>query len=155
MLAGVAIALSLFVLPGQALAHSVQTDYQLIFNLVNPAPQLEVKSGFDTGENLQNAKVQVFAPGNSDQPWIEGATDAQGKYLFQPDPKLKGNWTIKIGRGDHGDILTVPVGDRGIEVQQISQINYDMPHGVARHLGAIGAVISSSLATAFVLTRKR
>jgi nickel transport protein len=158
MLAGVAIALSLFLLPGQALAHSVQTDFQLISEIANrakPATQLEVKSSYDTGDNLANARVLVFAPNDSEKPWMEGMTDAQGKFIFQPDPKLKGNWTLKIGRGDHGDILTVPVSDRGIEIQQISQVNYEMPHGIARNLGVVGAVVSSSLATAFVLTRKR
>ncbi len=156
VVASVAIALSLFLLPGQALAHSVQTDYQLISNLANrAATQLEVKSSYDTGENLGGARVLVFAPGNSEKPWMESATDSQGKFMFKPDPKLQGNWTIKIGRGDHGDILTIPVSNQGIEVKQISQVDYEMPHTVAQNLGVVGAVISSSAATAFVLMRKR
>lgn len=154
----IAIALSLFLFPAQASAHMVQTDYQLISNAltsIEARTRLVVTSTYDTGEMMQKARVLVFAPGEKVQPWAESETDQQGTYVFNPDPSLKGDWTIKIGKGDHGDILTIPVSDRGIEFEKISQLNYDMPHQVAHNWALAGAVLSSSAGTAFVLMRKR
>jgi nickel transport protein len=153
-----AIVFSLFLFPTQASAHVVQTDYQLIpdaISKVEVQTRLLMTASYNTGEMMKRARVLVYAPGEQSQPWAETQTDDQGTFLFNPDPSLKGNWTIKIGQGDHGDILTIPVTDRGIELQKVGQLNYDMPHNVASNWVLPGAVLSSSAATAFVLMRKR
>ncbi|MCM1984101.1 hypothetical protein [Lyngbya confervoides] len=101
---------------GQALAHSVQTDY-----LLSPESELSLDVTFSTGEPLQEAPVKVYAPNNPEKPWLEGTTDASGKFTFLPDSALAGDWTVEIGEYDHADILTVPVNQGGIQINDISR----------------------------------
>jgi nickel transport protein len=132
-------------LPAQVLAHSVQTDY-----LLNVQKDLEITSTFSTEEPLQNAKVQVFAPGNPTQPWAEGKTDAQGRFIFEPDKTLPGEWEVRIGEGGHMDILTVPVGQEGVNVEEIS----NLPRQLSPKLLLVGAAcLSGGLITLFLRSR--
>jgi nickel transport protein len=109
-----------------ALAHSVLTDYRLVANA------LEIQSNFSTGEALEGAEVVVYAPNDPTRPWMQGKTDQNGVFLFQPDRTLAGEWSIKIGEGDHGDILSVPVSEQGVDLDAISQTPYDAPHAVTQ-----------------------
>ncbi|MCU0526600.1 MAG: hypothetical protein MUF72_17455 [Elainella sp. Prado103] len=121
LLFSMTVLLSCWLLPAPAFAHTVQTDYQLV------ADGLQVQSTFSTGEAFQGAIVKVFAPNQSDQPWLEGTTDVDGKFSFQPDQAIAGEWSVEIGEGDHGDILSVPVNAQGVDVEAISQAP-DLPH---------------------------
>jgi nickel transport protein len=123
----------LFGHPQPALAHSVQTDY-----LISPQhSQMQLDVGFSTGEKFPDAPVAIFAPNQATIPWRTGKTDAKGHFIFQPDPTLKGNWTVTVGdvNTDHGDILTVPMGDRGIEAQKISALPSRRPNLAIAFLG--------------------
>jgi nickel transport protein len=106
--------LGILALPGKALAHAVQTNYLL-------SNQLELQSTFSTGAPLKGAKVTVYAPNNPHRPWLQGVTDAQGRFAFLPDTAIEGNWEVTIRQQGHGDILTVPVGQDGVEFDLISQ----------------------------------
>lgn len=129
LIPGLMVLLSLGLYPSQASAHSVQTDYRLI------AESLEVQSSFSTGESFGGAVVTVYAPNDTTHPWLQGMTDAQGKFLFQPDRTIPGEWSVSIGgTGDHGDRLTVPVTDRGVELDAISQAPYAAPHPLAQQI---------------------
>ncbi len=117
------ILLTSFGFPRGAWAHSVETDY-----LVSARSQLQIQAKFSTGEPLQQAPVKIYSPNHPDKPWAEGSTDADGRFAFKPDPSIPGEWTVKIGQSDHGDILSVPVNRQGIEEQQISDNPINRPH---------------------------
>ncbi len=108
-----AVLLSLVSLPKVALAHSVETDFQSMSN------RLEIKSMFSTGEAFENAPVVIYAPNNPTQPWLEAKTDANGEFVFQPDPSIPGEWSIEIGEGGHWDQIIVPVNEQGIESEKV------------------------------------
>ncbi|HIK46416.1 MAG TPA: carboxypeptidase regulatory-like domain-containing protein [Leptolyngbyaceae cyanobacterium M65_K2018_010] len=100
---------------GPAWAHQVETFYTL-------GNQLEFQSLFSTGEPFVGAKVRVFAPNNSHQPWQTLTTDGEGRFSFLPDPSIPGNWEVAIESDDqsHADYWTVPVGEQGIIYDGIS-----------------------------------
>jgi nickel transport protein len=145
------ICLSLTIWPSPALAHSVLTDYRLV------ADALEVQSSYSTGEMLEGAKVVVYAPNDATKPWLEGQTDQQGRFQFQPDARLPGEWTVRIGEtGDHGDLLSVPVTAAGIDLNEITQNPFEASHSLAlgRQVLLAGLLLSGSLGMRW-LTRWR
>lgn len=141
--------LSFVIAPAPAFAHSVETDYQVVANA------LEVQSMFSTGEALEGAPVTIFSPDDETKPWLQGTTDAEGKFSFQPDRSIVGEWSVKIGQGDHGDILTVPVTAQGIDEQEISAAPHDAPHWWAKQMIVAGVFLSSSLATTWWMRWRR
>ncbi|HIK56494.1 MAG TPA: hypothetical protein IGS37_15205 [Synechococcales cyanobacterium M55_K2018_004] len=131
--------------PTAALAHSVETN----FSLTDKA-QLELQVQFSTGEPFQMAPVQIYAPEQPNTPWMIGATDDQGKFAFQPDNKLTGDWKIRIGELNHADILRVPVTSQGVAIDQISEAR---PH--RSQWIVLGFVASSALGTRFLFARRQ
>ncbi|MEO0541237.1 MAG: hypothetical protein AAFZ80_10280, partial [Cyanobacteria bacterium P01_A01_bin.105] len=128
--------LALVTMGERALAHGVQTDYLL-------SNQLQLQTTFSNGEPLKGAKVSVYAPNNPTQPWMQGATDADGRFAFEPDRSLVGDWEVTIMQRGHGDILTVPVDAEGIDGTLISSHDLD-PHNA----GGIGILLVGAIATA-------
>jgi nickel transport protein len=147
---GLMVLLSLVGFPTPTLAHSVQTDYRIEANA------LELQTTFSTGEAFGGAPVTVYAPNDSTRPWLRGTTDRQGNFSFQPDPTLVGEWSVEIGSvdEDHGDMLTVPVSERGVEIDAISQNPYDAPHKFARQVLVGGAVLGSVGAVGWLRSRR-
>lgn len=136
--------------PSQASAHMVETDYSMLLS------QFQFTTAFSTGEPFAEAPVQVYSPNDPETPWMEGTTDETGHFSFQPDPSMPGDWQIRIGeRGDHADILTVPVSDHGIEFDQISQESYAAPHWWAQQLGVATAAFSAGVGAVLWLQRRR
>lgn len=117
-----AVLVSLLGFPESAFAHSVETNYHLQADL------LEIEAVFSTGEAFEDADVVVHPPSESDIPEIQGLTDQEGKFIFEPDYSIVGDWSVEIGEGSHWDKLVIPVSDRGIDVDAISQTHYDLPH---------------------------
>ena len=131
-------AASLAVLQAPALSHQVQTDY-VLNDATNrfTAPQaserssdraasrtgasIELHTGFLNGEPLKGADVAIYAPNNPTRIWAKGVTDSEGKFNFAPDITIRGDWEVQITREGHADVLTVPVSDRGIEADLVSQ----------------------------------
>jgi nickel transport protein len=134
---------SLLLAPSPAMAHSVQTDYWM------KSGMMEIQSTYSTGESLEGAPVAIYAPNNFTLPWKETTTDKEGKFEFNPDPSIPGNWTIKIGEGDHGDILTIPVGPQGVQIDAVSQNPYQAPHShyIARQVMIGATALSGGLGT--------
>ncbi|NJN76088.1 MAG: hypothetical protein HC796_07650 [Synechococcaceae cyanobacterium RL_1_2] len=67
-----------------ASAHMLETNYALKLD------SLELEANLSNGEALSGGKIVVYAPNNPDTPWLEASTDEQGKFVFSPDPRIKG-----------------------------------------------------------------
>ncbi|MBD0268954.1 MAG: carboxypeptidase regulatory-like domain-containing protein [Cyanobacteria bacterium Co-bin8] len=85
-----------------ALAHGVVLNYQ-------PANSIAVEATFDNGEPMADAQVLVYSPESPSEPWAEGTTDAQGRFLFSPDASLPGTWEVSVRQAGHGGIVAIPV----------------------------------------------
>ena len=140
------LSLALFGLPSVAMAHAVETNYVW-------GDLLEFQSTFSTGEPLQAAVVQIYAPNDLETPWQELTTDDQGRFAFMPDLTIPGDWNVYIEQDSHKDIWTVPVGANGLEFDNISDrpqatdLWAKVPHlphgsGLLAAAGAIGMVIT-------------
>jgi nickel transport protein len=116
------LLLGLSLSPTVALAHQVETNYFL------QSKGLELKSIFSNGDAFKNAKIVIYSPENSEQPWLEGQTDQNGDFLFTPDPTINGNWTIEIGEDNHWDRLVIPVNQGNIETDEIAYSPNHEPH---------------------------
>lgn len=108
--------------PSQALAHALQTNYQLKIN------SLEIQSVFSSGETFKNAPVVIYPPEGSNRPPIQGVTNEDGTFVFEPDYSVTGEWTVEIGEDSHWDMLTIPVRNHRIELDAISQVHPQHPH---------------------------
>ncbi len=87
-----------------ALAHGAKIDYQ-------PINGIEIQARYDSGEPMSAAQVNVYAPDNPSEPWQTGTTDAEGRFVFTPDPSRPGNWEVMVRQAGHGDVLAIPVGE--------------------------------------------
>lgn len=139
--------ISLLGLPTKAFAHALATDFAL-----DAANRLNIEAGFSSGEPFGEAKVVVYAPNNPSEPWMEGTTDEEGNFAFEPDPTIPGDWRIEIGEYDHMDILTVPATATGIEVDAISRVT---PTNRTPLAVAVGTAILVGGAGATVLLSRR
>ncbi|YAI82163.1 MAG: carboxypeptidase regulatory-like domain-containing protein [cyanobacterium endosymbiont of Rhopalodia sterrenbergii] len=109
-----AVSLGILGIPAKTLAHAMQTNYVFL-------EELEFQSFYSDGEPAKNAKVLVYAPNNPDEPWIVGKTDEQGRFSFLPDNSIPGEWEVEFEQEGHGDILTIPVSEKGVDPDKISQ----------------------------------
>ncbi|XTZ20099.1 MAG: carboxypeptidase regulatory-like domain-containing protein [cyanobacterium endosymbiont of Rhopalodia fuxianensis] len=109
-----AVSLGILGTPTKILAHAMQTNYVFL-------EELEFQSFYSDGEPAKNANVLVYAPNNPNKPWIVGKTDEQGRFSFLPDNSIPGNWEVEFEQEGHGDILTVPVSEKGVDPDKISQ----------------------------------
>ncbi|MGB2925726.1 MAG: hypothetical protein WBB82_10525 [Limnothrix sp.] len=100
-----------------AIAHSIETNYEVNFD------HLEIQATFGQGEAFPDAPVTVYSPENPNEPILIGRTDKDGKFSFQPDTSLQGEWEVEIGDAEtsHWDAIVVPVNEMGIEQDAISQ----------------------------------
>jgi len=108
-----AAAVGLAALPTKAMAHQVQTNY---FVNDRAGDSLELRTTFGNGEPLKGAKVTVYSPDQPLRARITGTTDSQGRFTFDPDEAISGDWEVNIKRAGHQDILTVPVTEEGIDL---------------------------------------
>ena len=150
-----------------ALAHQVQTNY-ILNDSTNrfTAPQaseqssnqaasrtgtsIELQTGFSNGEPLKGADVVVYAPNNPTRIWAKGVTDSEGKFNFAPDTAIKGDWEVQITREGHADVLTVPVSDRGIEADLVSQgERRDIHYAQASPLAIVASIAVAAACVVF------
>lgn len=108
------LALGLLAMPSLAQAHG--TDVA-----ARPVAAISVDARFDTGEPMAGAQVLVFAPDAPAEAWGRGTTDAEGRYLFMPDPALQGRWTIQVRQAGHGAITHLDVAGTGAILAQAAQ----------------------------------
>lgn len=147
MLAAVGMA----AVPTKALAHEVQIDYILNDQVANQSDEtLELRTTFSTGEPLKGAKVTVFAPEQSFRPYLTGVTDDQGRFSFNPDDSVMGDWEVTVERAGHSDILQIPVTASGIDAGAVSQSvgGQDMHYG-SSPLMAVGSIAVTAACIGF------
>ncbi|PSN18807.1 hypothetical protein C7271_10565 [filamentous cyanobacterium CCP5] len=148
-IAAIAALIVLLGFPASASAHMVETNY-----VMNDL--LEFQSAFSTGEPLQQATVTIYAPNDSEEPWMELTTDDEGRFAFLPDPAIPGDWDVYIRLGTHEDIWTIPVNPgTGVDFDHIvdgSQghptiAHWPSPHGAGMivALGVAGVVLTTRL----------
>ncbi|MEO1400637.1 MAG: carboxypeptidase regulatory-like domain-containing protein [Cyanobacteria bacterium J06635_1] len=136
--------------PSKALAHAVQTHY-----LLNSQQSLELEATFGNGEPFKGAKVSVYAPNNPVQPWTQGVTDSQGRFEFEPNRAIEGDWEVTIRQQGHGDILRVPVSDDGIQADLISRGEASDVHYAASPWALVGSgVVAIAAIGTWVIQKK-
>lgn len=86
-----------------AMAHGVAATYQR-------AMAIELQAKFEGGRPMAGAQVTVYAPDNPAEPWLQGETDASGRFFFAPDAARAGDWQVRVRQSGHGTILSIPVG---------------------------------------------
>ena len=102
----------------QQLEHSNQSSAQ---TPAQTGSSIELQTAFFNGEPLKGATVAVYAPNQPGRIWAKGVTDSKGRFNFEPDTKIQGDWEVRITRAGHADIVTVPVGANGIEAELLAQ----------------------------------
>jgi nickel transport protein len=60
------------------LAHGAHIDYQ-------PTESIQIQAKYDSGDPMQGAQVMVYSPDDLSDPWTQGTTDDQGRFVFAPD----------------------------------------------------------------------
>lgn len=137
-------AVGMAAIPTQALAHQVQTNYILQntpFAEQGVDQTLELQTTFSNGQPLKGAKVKIYSPEQSLRPVETGVTDSQGRYSFNPDESVTGEWEVQIQRQGHGDILYVPVTEEGIDEDRLARsTEIQDTHYAGSPLMAVGSV---------------
>lgn len=116
------LVVSVVAFPSAALAHTLEAHFQ------PQSERLEIQAIFSTGEFYDGADVVVHPPSDAEAEEIQGLTDEDGRFVFEPDYDLAGDWTIEVGEGNHWDLLIVPVADGRIGFDQITQLHPELPH---------------------------
>lgn len=142
-----AVSLGILGTPAKTLAHAMQTNYMF-------SEELEFQSFYSNGEPAKNAKVLVYAPNNPDQPWIVGTNDKQGRFSFLPDNSIPGKWEVEFEPEGHGDILTVPVSEKGVDPDKISQSKRKQIHDMSLNPWQSLFITSGVGAICFLALRK-
>ena len=159
MLAAVGMA----AIPTKAFAHQVQTNYILnnspfasASNPDQPDQTLELQTTFSNGQPLKGAKVKVYSPEQSLRPYETGVTDGQGRYSFNPDESVTGEWEVQIQRQGHGDILYVPVTEEGIDEDLMARgAEIQDTHYASSPLMAVGSVVMAAACLGFARANRQ
>jgi len=154
-------AVGMATVPSEAFAHQVQTNY--ILNSSPYAAQsekdqtLELQTTFSNGQPLKGAKVRVYSPEQTLRPYETGVTDNQGRYSFNPDETVTGEWEVQIQRQGHADILYVPVTEEGIDADLLARgSEIQDTHYASSPLMAVGSVIFAAACLGFAkVSRQR
>lgn len=94
-------------------AHGVLMD-------ATPIPSFQVQVLYDSGEPMANAQINVYAPTDPENAWLQTLTDEQGYFLFTPDPTIPGAWDIQARLAGHGDAIQLDIREDG-SIQQLDQ----------------------------------
>jgi nickel transport protein len=89
----------------KASAHGTEIQYQKV-------QSIQIDAVYAGGQPMGNAQVTVYAPNDPSTPWKTGTTDKQGQFTFVPDASQPGNWEVKVRQAGHGNIITIPVGEK-------------------------------------------
>ena len=152
-------AVGIAAIPTKAFAHQVQTNYILQntpFAEQGNDQTLELQTTFSNGRPLKGAKVKVYSPEQSLRPVETGVTDGQGRYSFNPDESVTGEWEVQIQREGHGDILYVPVTEDGIDADLMARgAEIQDTHYANSPLMAVGSIVMAAACIGFARTQRK
>jgi nickel transport protein len=141
-----AVCLLVWAIPSSVSAHGVTIVYAT-------ATTVTVNASFDSGEPMAGAQVNVFAPDDPRTPWLQGTCDEQGRFTFEPDPALSGDWEVQVRLAGHGDVIVIPVnGTNGIAAAVNSQPGYTPLQIVTMSATVVWGFIGTAL---YFTNRKR
>ena len=123
-------------------AHGVELEYI-------ERDAIEVTARYDSGAPMAEAQVAVFAPGSPAEPWLTGACDSDGRFVFIPDPDRPGLWEVRVRQAGHGGLLRIEVGESGIDL--VGSTGFTGP----QILIMTAAVIWGLIGTALYFSRRK
>ena len=91
-------------LPVEANAHGARIEYKIDMNI-------EIVATYDNCAPMSDAQVVVYAPDDPANPWLTGACDAKGRFIFNPDVSKPGMWDIQVRQAGHGDMIHISIGE--------------------------------------------
>ncbi|WP_017755336.1 FixH family protein [Calidifontibacillus oryziterrae] len=133
--------LSLLALPSFVYAHGVEIEY-------NTEKSFKIAASYDNGEPIAEAQVNVFAPNNPAEPWLQGKTDENGRFLFTPDFSQNGTWNVQVRKAGHGGMIPIEVNEGVI------QATVNSGYTTMQLVIMIAAVIWGFIGTALYFKRK-
>ncbi len=89
--------------PEQVLGHAAELDASL-------RTAVEVEARFEDGTPMAAAQITVFAPNDPAEPWLQGLTDATGRFVFVPGDHA-GYWSVRVRQAGHGAMVHVDPGE--------------------------------------------
>ncbi|MBP0041703.1 MAG: carboxypeptidase regulatory-like domain-containing protein [Roseofilum sp. SBFL] len=98
----------------KAIAHGVTIQHHQI-------SAIQVQATYDSGEPMDNAQVSIYAPDDPTTPWIRGISNAQGEFVFVPEPGQTGTWTVRIRKAGHGQIAHISSPETRSNVELIAK----------------------------------
>ena len=107
------LLLALIGIPLRSMAHGVMME-------ATPIPSFKVKVQYESGEPMANAQINVYAPTDPQNIWLQTLTDDNGYFLFTPDPGIRGTWEIQARLAGHGELLQINVQKDGA-IRQLTQ----------------------------------
>jgi len=64
---------------------------------------------YSNQDPMANGRIQIYAPGTSDTPWLVGRLDENGRYRFSPDLSRRGRWTIRVQSDGHTNFINLVI----------------------------------------------
>lgn len=98
----------------RAEAHGANIQYQ-------ETEAIKIQATYDDGKPMADAQVVVYAPNDPGTPKIQGTTDGEGYFIFIPD--IPGNWDVKVRQAGHGQIITIPLGEKTVVEETKTEVN--------------------------------
>lgn len=99
----------------RTLAHGVEASFQSV-------EAISIVAHFDSGKPFSNGQVVVYAPNDPQNPYLQGVTDENGKFVFQPDRTITGSWTVRVRGAGHGTIINIPIEATTATTDNIQEI---------------------------------
>ena len=142
--------LGLLSLPGKAQAHGAKIKYR-------ETSAITIQAKYDDGKPMAKAQVVVYAPSDRATPWLKGTTDDGGNFSFVPDtnPENVGNWDIKVRQSGHGDITSIPIGDRQLVNASQTQLASAAGYSASQKIVMAAAVGWGFIGTALFFARSK
>jgi nickel transport protein len=101
----------------QTFAHGSKITYQ-------STQGIEITAKYENDTPMRDAQVVIYAPDDPATPWLKGLTNEEGKFMFIPNSKITGNWSIKVRFAGHGTMINIPIESSEIEnSNEIKKLN--------------------------------
>jgi nickel transport protein len=144
------LTISTFMWSGKALAHASHVQYR-------QTQAVELEASYDDGTPMANAQVIVYAPDDPTTPWLQGTTDAEGKFIFVPDSSLPGNWDVTVRQAGHGNIVNIPWGEENVasDTDTATEASTNAAYNPLQRLVMAAVGVWGFVGTALFFSRKK